>query len=345
LDFQTAKARAEELRGILRYHSDLYYNQDKPQISDYEYDMLNNELKRIEAEYPELITADSPTQIVGGKASKLFEKVTHAVKMESLQDVFSLEEVTAFIEKIKADFPDAAFTVEPKIDGLSVSLEYENGTFVRGSTRGDGVVGEDVTANLMQIKDIPHKIKSDVVRLEVRGEVYMPHESFFACIQKQEEAGEDAMTWKCPKCGREFSRQNQDHYCVKPQNIDEYIAVQDEKIQPRLREIRAVLQSALPEAEERISWSMPTYWKGRNIIHFAASKKHLGLYPGDEAVTAFSNELTDFDVSKGTIRLPYDRPLPEELVKKIAGWCYKKYAKRRITYTVSKTKILLVKTF
>ncbi|MBE5996310.1 MAG: hypothetical protein E7240_03010 [Lachnospiraceae bacterium] len=135
------------------------------------------------------------------------------------------------------------------------------------------------------------------------------------------------MTWKCPKCGREFSRQNQDHYCVKPQNIDEYIAVQDEKIQPRLREIRAVLQSALPEAEERISWSMPTYWKGRNIIHFAASKKHLGLYPGDEAVTAFSNELTDFDVSKGTIRLPYDRPLPEELVKKIAGWCYKKYAK------------------
>ena len=135
------------------------------------------------------------------------------------------------------------------------------------------------------------------------------------------------MTWKCPKCGREFSRQNQDHYCVKPQNIDEYIAVQDEKIQPRLREIRAVLQAALPEAEERISWSMPTYWKGRNIIHFAASKKHLGLYPGDEAVTAFSNELTDFDVSKGTIRLPYDRPLPEELVKKIAGWCYKKYAK------------------
>ena len=135
------------------------------------------------------------------------------------------------------------------------------------------------------------------------------------------------MTWKCPKCGREFSRQNQDHYCVKPQNIDEYIAAQDEKIQPRLREIRAVLQAALPEAEERISWSMPAYWKGRNIIHFAASRKHLGLYPGDEAVAAFAEGLTGFDVSKGTIRLPYDRPLPEELVRKIAGWCYKKYAK------------------
>ena len=135
------------------------------------------------------------------------------------------------------------------------------------------------------------------------------------------------MTWKCPKCGREFSRQNQDHYCVKPQNIDEYIAAQDETLQPRLREIRAVLQAALPEAEERISWSMPTYWKGRNIIHFAASKKHLGVYPGDEAIAAFADDLTDFNVSKGTIRLPYDQPLPEELVRKIAGWCYKKYAK------------------
>ena len=95
------------------------------------------------------------------------------------------------------------------------------------------------------------------------------------------------MTWKCPKCGREFSRQKQDHYCVKPQNIDEYIAAQDEKYQPRLREIREILRNALPDAEERISWSMPTYWKGRNIIHFAASKKHLGIYPGDEATAAF----------------------------------------------------------
>ena len=190
MDFQSAKQRAEELRKTLQYHSDLYYNQDNPAISDYEYDMLNNELKAIEAQYPELITADSPTQTVGGKASALFEKVTHAVKMESLQDVFSVEEVTAFINRVKADFPDAAFTVEPKIDGLSVSLEYENGTFVRGSTRGDGVIGEDVTANLLQIADIPKKIDVSLPYLEVRGEVYMPHESFFACIQKQEENGE-----------------------------------------------------------------------------------------------------------------------------------------------------------
>lgn len=135
------------------------------------------------------------------------------------------------------------------------------------------------------------------------------------------------MTWKCPKCGREFSRQNQDHYCVKPQNIDEYIAAQEERVQPKLIEIRKILQEALPEAEERISWSMPTYWKGRNIIHFAASKKHLGIYPGGEATEAFADELSDYSVSKGTIRLPYDQPLPVELIKRIARWCFNKYAK------------------
>ena len=130
------------------------------------------------------------------------------------------------------------------------------------------------------------------------------------------------MKWKCPKCGREFAKQNQDHYCIKPQNVDEYIAAQDEAVQPKLREIREILRSELPDALEKISWSMPTYWKGRNLIHFAASKKHLGLYPGDEATAAFAEELKDFDVSKGTIRLPYDRELPEELIRKIARWCY-----------------------
>ena len=135
------------------------------------------------------------------------------------------------------------------------------------------------------------------------------------------------MKWKCPKCGREFSRQGQDHYCIRPQNIDEYIAAQDEKIRPVLRQVRAILQSALPEAEERISWSMPTYWKGRNIIHFAASKKHLGIYPGDGAAAAFADELAGYDTGKGTIRLPYDQPLPADLIRRIAEWSYETYAK------------------
>ena len=133
--------------------------------------------------------------------------------------------------------------------------------------------------------------------------------------------------WKCPKCGREFSRQGQDHYCMKPQTIDEYIAMQDEAVQPRLREVRGIIHSAIPEAEERISWSMPTFWKGRNLSHFAASKKHLGLYPGDEATRVFAEALKDIDVSKGTIRIPWNRALPETLIREIARWCYEEYRK------------------
>ena len=133
--------------------------------------------------------------------------------------------------------------------------------------------------------------------------------------------------WKCPKCGREFSRQEQDHSCMKPKNIDEYIAAQEEAVQPRLKEIRSLIRSAIPEAEERISWSMPTYWKGKNLLHFAAFKKHLGFYPGDEAVARFKDELNNYDVSKGTIRLPYNADLPAELIQRMARWCYETYQK------------------
>ncbi len=131
--------------------------------------------------------------------------------------------------------------------------------------------------------------------------------------------------WQCPQCGRSFEKQEQAHYCTRPQTIDEYIARQDAAAQPRLREIRNILRSALPQAQERISWSMPTYWQGRNLIHFAASKKHLGLYPGGEATGVFAEELKHYDVSKGAIRLPYDQDLPEELITKIARWCLEAY--------------------
>lgn len=131
------------------------------------------------------------------------------------------------------------------------------------------------------------------------------------------------MKWKCPKCGREFSRQSQDHYCIKPQSVDEYIAAQDETIQPKLNEIRTVLRSALPDAEERISWSMPSYRKDHNIIHFAAQKKHIGLYPGPEAVAYFSGRLDQAGLlySKGSIQIPYSDDLPLELIAEIADWC------------------------
>lgn len=131
------------------------------------------------------------------------------------------------------------------------------------------------------------------------------------------------MTWTCPECGRTFKRQNQSHYCkIAPETIDEYIAAQPEEIQKYLREVRDALRAALPEAEERISWSMPTFWKKHNIIHFAGFKKHIGLYPGPEAVLEFAGELKDYKTSKGTIQLPYNKPLPLELIGKIAGWCY-----------------------
>lgn len=135
------------------------------------------------------------------------------------------------------------------------------------------------------------------------------------------------MKWKCPKCGREFAKQDQQHFCVKPKTVEEYIQLQAENIQPKLREIRAILQAAIPDAEECISWSMPTYRKGRNIIHFAASKKHIGLYPGGEATTVFADELSGYNVSKGTIRLPYDKDLPVDLITRIAMWCYEEYKK------------------
>ena len=133
--------------------------------------------------------------------------------------------------------------------------------------------------------------------------------------------------WTCPECGRHFSRKDQQHYCGKIDSVDQYIEAQPEAARPYLNQVRQLLRAAMPDAEEKISWSMPTFRKGRNLIHFAASKKHLGLYPGDEAVQAFAGRLSGFDVSKGTIRLPYDRALPEELITEIAGWCYERYAK------------------
>lgn len=135
------------------------------------------------------------------------------------------------------------------------------------------------------------------------------------------------MSWKCPKCGRSFKKQDQPHYCGKPETVEEYIEAQEETVRPRLREIRDILRKALPEAEECISWSMPTYRKGRNIIHFAAAKKHIGIYPGGEATTVFAEELAGMDVSKGTIRLPHDQEIPAALIDKIARWCYKEYSK------------------
>lgn len=184
-----AKERIESLTKQLNEANYQYYVLDNPQMLDFEYDHLLRELEELEEEYPQYVLPDTPTQRVGGQALSKFEKVTHKVPLMSLQDVFSLEELDDFLAKIIAEHPDAAFTVEPKIDGLSVALEYENGKFVRGATRGDGTVGEDVTENLKTIPSIPMHIENAPAKLIVRGEVFMPKKTFERLNERQEREG------------------------------------------------------------------------------------------------------------------------------------------------------------
>lgn len=197
MELEQARKRAEELRVVIERNNRLYYDQDAPELEDFEYDQLTRELKEIEKTFPELVTASSPTQHVGGTASTKFAKVAHAVKMESLQDAFSYEELREFDARVREAGVSPEYVVEAKIDGLSVSLEYENGVFVRGSTRGDGVVGEDVTENLATIRDIPHTLHGAPEFLELRGEVYMPHAAFLALREQQEL--EDKTPFKNPR--------------------------------------------------------------------------------------------------------------------------------------------------
>lgn len=184
-----AKERIEELTKLLNEANYHYYVMDNPVIQDFEYDQLLRELETLENENPSLTLPDSPTQRVGGEALSKFVKVTHPVPLMSLQDLFSMEELRDYIVKIQEQFPNAEFTVEPKIDGLSVALEYVNGVFVRGATRGDGVVGEDVTENLKTIRSIPMRLENAPPRLIVRGEVFMPKATFEKLNIKQEQEG------------------------------------------------------------------------------------------------------------------------------------------------------------
>ncbi len=186
MDFEKAKVRAEELTKILNVCIENYYMGNESDVSDYDYDMMMRELSSIEEEHPTLLKEDSPTHRVGGSHDNSFEEVVHTVRMESLQDAFSEDELRAFDSRVKKIFPEAQYVVEPKIDGLSCSLEYRDGVLVRASTRGDGNVGEDVTGNVKTIKSVPLKLKESIPFIEVRGEVYMSHESFEELVQKQE---------------------------------------------------------------------------------------------------------------------------------------------------------------
>ena len=181
----------EQLTKQLERHNYLYYVMDSPEIADYEYDQMLRRLETLEAEHPELASPLSPTRRVGGAALPQFEKVEHAVPLESLQDVFSMEELAEFDQRVRESLSQVEYTVEPKVDGLSVALEYVDGKFVRGATRGDGLVGEDVTENLKTIRSIPMTLEDAPHRLIVRGEVFMPKSVFEALNAKREEEGEN----------------------------------------------------------------------------------------------------------------------------------------------------------
>lgn len=181
MDFAKAKERIEELRELIEYNNRKYYDEDAPEISDFEYDMLNNELKNLEKQYPELITKDSNTQKVGGHVKKGFKEVVHEVPLQSLQDIFNFDELVEFDKRIKKQAEEygkeTKYVVETKIDGLSAALKYENGILVQGATRGNGLIGEDVTENLKTIKTIPHKLK-EPLNITVRGEVFISKKDF-----------------------------------------------------------------------------------------------------------------------------------------------------------------------
>lgn len=220
-EFELMKKRSEELREIINYHNKRYYEMDEPEIEDFEYDRLLHELIDIEEKYPQLLTADSPTHRVGGKADGQFTPVQHLVPMESLQDGFSFDDVLAFDKRVKEAVGNVKYIVEPKIDGLSVSLEYENGLFARGSTRGDGNVGEDVTANLRTVRSIPLKIDTPIPVLELRGEVYMPREVFLKLIEEQELNGEK--TFKNPRNAAAGSLRQKNPRVTGKRNLDIFL--------------------------------------------------------------------------------------------------------------------------
>ena len=215
------KERINELSEILKQANYQYYVLDDPQMPDFEYDRLLRELEELEAMHPEWIHPDSPTQRVGGEAVSQFEKVTHPVPLMSLQDVFSLEELNDFLGKILASFPGISFSVEPKIDGLSVALEYIDGKFVRGATRGDGQVGEDVTENLKTIRSIPMVLANAPAHLIVRGEVFMPKKSFEKLNQQQE--AEEKPLFANPRNAAAGSLRQLDPKIAAKRGLDIYI--------------------------------------------------------------------------------------------------------------------------
>lgn len=262
--------KIEELRKTLRYHSDRYYNDDAPEIEDYEYDMMMRELKKLEEKYPEYDAPDSPTKKVGGVADNSFESVAHSVRMESLQDAFSKDELREFSNRVEDTVSNVNYVVEPKIDGLSVSLEYRDGVFLRGSTRGNGDVGEDVSGNLRVIHNIPLKLNKSIPYIEVRGEVYMPKKSFERVVDRQIINGEKP--FKNPRNAAAGSLRQKDSSVTASRGLDIFVF--------NIQQIEGVELSSHKESLDFIKElgfnTIPTYKKVDNIEDAIAEIDRIG---------------------------------------------------------------------
>lgn len=269
-DKEHSTKRAQELRDKLNYYSRKYYVDDDPEIEDYEYDMLQRELKAIEDKYPDLVTPDSPTVRVGGSAENLFSKVEHRVRMESLQDAFSFAEIEEFDRRVRETERDVHYVVEPKIDGLSVSLEYTNGVLTRGSTRGDGDVGEDVTANLRTVRSIPLKIKTPLPFLEVRGEVYMPKSVFASLVTRQELDGEKP--FKNPRNAAAGSLRQKDSKVTAGRGLDIFVF----NVQQIEGAELSLHKQSLDFLREQGFHTIPFYTRFDNITDVISELKRIG---------------------------------------------------------------------
>lgn len=262
--------KIEELRKTLRYHSDRYYNDDAPEIEDYEYDMMMRELKELEEKYPEYDAPDSPTKKVGGVADNSFESVAHSVRMESLQDAFSKDELREFSNRVEDTVSDVNYVVEPKIDGLSVSLEYRDGVFLRGSTRGNGDVGEDVSGNLRVIHNIPLKLNKSIPYIEVRGEVYMPKKSFERVVDRQIINGEKP--FKNPRNAAAGSLRQKDSSVTASRGLDIFVF--------NIQQIEGVELNSHKESLDFIKKlgfnTIPTYKKVDNVEDAIAEIDRIG---------------------------------------------------------------------
>ncbi|MEB4799032.1 NAD-dependent DNA ligase LigA, partial [Paenibacillus chondroitinus] len=215
------RERIEELRKLIEYHDKRYYDEEQPEITDYEYDRIANELEELETKHPEYVNADSPTQKVGGSVKRELRKVVHDVPVISLQDAFTKEEIYNFVNKVSSQVSNPKFVVEMKIDGLTVMLRYHNGKLTEGITRGNGEVGESVYENLLEINSIPKEIPTKIPYLEVRGEVYMSNETFEKVIQKQIDT--NGKKYKTPRNLAAGTLRQLDSRVVRDRNLDIFV--------------------------------------------------------------------------------------------------------------------------